>query len=586
LGVTLLALLAVAAIAGTFIESAKDTATAQRLVYHAPWFSALMALIILNLGFSTWQTLLRVLRLPRERGLLRRPDDFKRLREVREISGPVNDVRMQAALRRHLGAVVAEPRVAFAQRGIIQRWGAVITHTGIILLLGGSIFLSLRAHFGGPGGGMMVWIGEGMTRDWYLAPDAENPRMSRRTPLPFQVRLHDFDADNFPNTQIPRAFTSTIELVAPNGVHSFHRVNMTKALRWEGWKLSQASFAVLDNRMEDSMARFLRSLDMGAFNAAARQGRLTIQLVDTRTQRRLPPFDAGLGTRVPVPQSDLMFETADGRTFRLFGGNEVIAQGPLEDGEGHNHGAVDAPTPATAVSDQAWTVLVNELFPNYRRVPEGDSTDGSAMTNPAIRWTLFANGAPVGQSLAFNAESFRGMRFGEVPVLAIFESYEPSDLENWEPGDEITLHVNFVKADSQEAIGSLDLQVGEARNLTTVSEPSDAPTSQPTSAPLNATPSVPAMGHHTAAIVGHEPAAYSGLSVMKEFIGLKWFFYISFALFLAGPLIAFLLAHCQVWVWVSQDGKRAMVGGRVRGRRSKLSHILDAIERDLKEALS
>jgi cytochrome c biogenesis protein ResB len=428
LGIVLLALVTAAAIAGTLIESAHDTATAQRLVYHSLWFCVLMIALAVNLAVATWRSASITLRLPWTRPLRRRPERFRELPDVRELSGPLSTEQVSDALERHVGRVTGDGPALFAQRGIIQRWGVIVTHIGMLLLLGGGVYLSVMAHFEGPPATAQIWVGEGMTRSWYLAPNPGNPARMRRVEMPFQLRLHDFDADYFPNTQVPEAFTSTVELITPDGQRSMHRVNMNEALRWRGWKFSQASFSMLDDNLEPSQGRFLSSLDGQDFMRLFDRGRLAVELTDTRTQHHYPVFDAGVGTCVSVPQSDLFFEMTDDQRFALYRGAEPLGQGEVN---------------------------------------------------------------------------------GAAPTAGL-----------------------------------------------------------------------------TARIVGRLPAAYTGLTVMREPQGLKLFFYLSFLLFLGGPFLAFTASHRQVWAWVDSKSRRALIGGRARGRREALTGLLNRIEADLRGSQS
>lgn len=447
-GVFLLVLIALAAIAGTFIEARIDTRTAQRLIYHAWWFMGLMALLAVTLNAASWPSYLATWRLPRTRPLRRTPGAFANLPEVREVTGGVEAItpeRVAEVLAKGVGPVHREGQALFAQRGILQRWGFVVTHLGMTLLLAGGVYLSAMAHLHGPPGTAMVWIGEGMVRDWMWVDDPDHPGQLCPEGLPFALRLHDFDADFFPDTGVPRAFTSIVEITGADGRRSLHRVNMNEALRWEGWKFSQSSYVLLDSRLEMATAREFAQTDGEAFVRLLQEGRLTVRLVDTGAGRLYPDFDVGAGTCVPVPQSDLFFETPDGRRFRVLHGQTVLAEGEIANADLAFPGADKASRPRTPAPPQS------------------------------------------------------GGRF-------------------------------------------------------------------------------------TAAFVGRQPAAYSGLGVMREPKSLKAFFYVSFLLFLSGPFIAFTVAHCQVWAWVDPAGRRALIGGRARGRRTALAPLLDRLATQIKEA--
>jgi cytochrome c biogenesis protein ResB len=447
-GVLLLVLLAFSAIAGTFTESWFGTPAAQRWVYHAWWFIGLMTVMAVTLNAASWQHYVATWRLPGTRPLRSTPEAFGGLPEVREVAGPVSRERMAAILERRMGRVSGDGAALFAQRGIVQRWGYILTHIGMTLLLGGSVYLSVMAHFFGPPGTSIVWIGEGMSRHWYWVDDPSHPGQMVAAALPFEIRLHDFDADFFPDTQVPRAFTSIVELTDADGERSLHRVNMNEALCWHGWKFSQSSYAILDSNMDTQMAQEFARTDGQGFRDLAVNGRMAIRLVDNHTGRQFPNFDASAGTCVPVPQSDLFFESADGVHFHVLHGSTLIASGMV--------------------------------------------------AGPGV---------------------------------------QPKGGESSKPGD----------------------QAGSAGS---------------------------SGGDFSATVVGRLPAAYSGLSVMREPQGLKAFFFVAFFLFLGGPLLAFTSAFRQVWVWIDPEGNRALLGGRVRGRRASLGPLLDRLVADLKETPS
>jgi hypothetical protein len=163
----------------------------------------------------------------------------------------------------------------------------------------------------------------------------------RQAELPFDIILHDFDANYFPRTQIPESFVSHIELRDPEGNATLHAVNMREALRWRGWKLSQSSFAMLDENLTPNMGNYFRGMDGRAFLELFERGRMAIELTDNLTDTPLPVFDAAAGAIVPVPRRDFFFETPDGITFQLTRGTTVLAEGPLH--HGHDHGLEEDP---------------------------------------------------------------------------------------------------------------------------------------------------------------------------------------------------------------------------------------------------
>ncbi|NUP88411.1 MAG: cytochrome c biogenesis protein ResB [Candidatus Sumerlaeia bacterium] len=571
-GIFLLVVLALGAIAGTFIESyvgtPDGTPTAQRLVYHAWWYIAVMTLLAITLNAASWPHYVRTWNLPRMRALRRDPAHFTGLPVVREIAGPLTAERLRAQFERRIGPrIVQDGNALFAQRGIIQRWGFIVTHAGMTLLLAGSVFLSVMAHFQGPPGTDTLWVGEGMARDWIYTPVAENPDLLEPAPLPFAIRLHDFDADFFPGTNVPRFFGSYVELIDASGKSSFHHVTMNEALRWRGWKFSQNSYAILDSSLEPDQAQQFARMDGPAFADLRQRGRLAIRLVDNTLAREFPQFDAAPGVRVPVPNSDLEFETLDGRSFHILRAGQMLAHGTLR--------VPGVTSQATAeVTAGPWSIRVDNLYPDYQRTEQGPVSRGSAMRNPAITYTLLRGENEIGSDTAFLAPEFRDMYFADLPLRARFLGHEPASAGDWTEGQAFAVRLALVDA-SGASLETVMMEIGETRRLTGGEE---LPAPDPHAFAGSADTSAQAFD---ASVSGRLPAAYSVFGVMRESDVLKIFFYLSFVLFGLGPYIAFASRHWQVWAWVAPDGSRALVGGRARGRRATLPAMLDQMKRDL-----
>jgi hypothetical protein len=588
-GVFLVVALAIAAICGTFVESIHDTATAQGQVYHSWWFISLMILMAINLNAASWPRYFGVFRLPRMRPLRHGPESFRSLPETREIDGlstATDPDRIQETLSQQIGLVTAQTAekgtALFAQRGLIQRWGFIITHVGMTLLLAGGVYLSLGAHFGGPPAASQIWLAEGLWRDWYWTP-IKNSDMSRRESLPFAVRLHDFDADFFGETQVPRFFGSRIEIRDTGGNTSIREITMNEASRWRGWKMSQNSYMVLDRDLEIDDARLLASMDGEMFLQLLERGRMAVRLVDNRTQREYPIFDVGAGCRVRVPQSDFEFATPDGFHFALMRDAVPVAEGTID----NPASAIRLDSAAAGELDGAvWAARIDGLYPNYARTEEGDATEGAQMENPAVRWTLLSSGRVVGQDLAFHRAEFRDMSFAELPVQARFVGFDPPDLTSWEPGQPIQVHFEFRDTQRGTVIGILPMAIGEIR-IIRGQAPRDvtAPTPPDGGDAVAASSSRTGKAPFSATLVGHLPAAYSVLTIMRESQSLKLFFYLSFFLFLSGPILAFSAAHLQIWAWVDASGRRVRLGGRARGRRTALTKVLDRLAGEISKEI-
>jgi hypothetical protein len=282
---------------------------------------------------------------------------------------------------------------------------------------------------------------------------------------------------------------------------------------------------------------------------------------------------------VNVPQSDFEFELTDATHFRVFEAGHRIADGALE-----YAARVDPPPTGEEFPENLrgvlWAVRVDGLFPDYIRTAEGDSSRSARLDNPAVRWTLLRDGLEVGNDLSFQHEGLRDQSFAELPIRARLLGHEPASLTNWIPGQPIALQVEFADAASGVAIATNTLGIGSV-HLISSPTPSDAASVESAHTHVHTEGA-----RFTATALGRMPAAYSVFTVMQESTSLKSFFYVSFFLFLGGPLLAFTKAHWQIWAWVAPDGRRVLLGGRARGRRTSLPKVLDRLAEKVSNAAS
>jgi len=80
-------------------------------------------------------------------------------------------------------------------------------------------------------------------------------------PLPFLLRLKDFTAEWYPNTEVARSYKSLVEVVPPGGAGASREVliSMNKPLRYKNFTLYQSSYAVDKAGRESSTLAVVRN---------------------------------------------------------------------------------------------------------------------------------------------------------------------------------------------------------------------------------------------------------------------------------------------------------------------------------------
>ncbi len=109
--------------------------------------------------------------------------------------------------------------------------GLLLIHYGLLLLIGGGFFIAATAQE------YFLTLREGESRDVLSLPDGgPGPR------LPFAVKLLDFEKTVHPGTEMPRSFTSRIEIAAA-GARRPAVISMNRPLRNGGYTFYQSSYA-------------------------------------------------------------------------------------------------------------------------------------------------------------------------------------------------------------------------------------------------------------------------------------------------------------------------------------------------------
>lgn len=225
-GIVLLAVTATASMAGTAIAPLERACA---LVYSSWWYRTLLLLLAVNVGCATVRAVVeRVVPFGRVR-FEQSPAFYDSIVPSRSIPFPGTAEAAAMAFRRRGFKTATAGPFGYAWKGKLSRWGAPISHTGVVIVL-----LS---------GFVSAWVSvEGRVR---LAEGEETDTMIARTdppwrvPLGFALRCEDFDTGFFPKTGIPSRFISTVAVLESGKPSQTAAVEVNRSWKTHGWTLHQ-----------------------------------------------------------------------------------------------------------------------------------------------------------------------------------------------------------------------------------------------------------------------------------------------------------------------------------------------------------
>jgi len=179
--VSVLIVLIAALAAGTIVESRAGTEVAQRAVYAAPWFMALLVAFAIN------------------------------------------------------------PLAAVLHRFPTSRWriGFLLTHGGIlVILLGGFLTADMAIR-----GQLPLWEGQ-QSASFLQREEAGTIGRTVGRALPFTVRLDSFEIDTYQGTQRPAMFRSRVTVIDPVAGTFPAVIEMNRPLAHRGYSFFQSSYQI------------------------------------------------------------------------------------------------------------------------------------------------------------------------------------------------------------------------------------------------------------------------------------------------------------------------------------------------------
>lgn len=359
-GLVLLLVLTVASVVGTLIDPLER---AQAVVYYSWWYKLLLVALALNMSCATWKTLMtKVLPAGKPR--------FQRVAAFYDGSVPSARVPFDGsvdtvaeAFRRRGFRVAVDGVYGYARRGMASRWGAAISHAGLVSVLLSGFVASWVAREG-----VVKLMEGGSTRTMWLRTDPPTEH-----PMGFTLQVDDFDTDYFPKTRIPSHFVSTVSTWVNDQPAYRGPVEVNHSPKIAGWRLHQTSYEEYPQ-----VKRYLLSIAGEGLSEP-------IEMELSMGQQRLFPGSTDLA---------IQLANATPLRWRISRAGEPIAAGDMA---GEPRGAL--------------RLRAEQFEPDFIMGPDRQITSRSQeLSNPALKVSVVAeNGVVVSTTWLFGREDLRGM---------------------------------------------------------------------------------------------------------------------------------------------------------------------------------
>ncbi|MEQ8821214.1 MAG: cytochrome c biogenesis protein ResB [Sumerlaeia bacterium] len=383
MGLFLLSVIAAVCVYGTMHYAASsdwgDNAIplAKARVFNAWWFFWLLGIFFLQFVISTWPVTKMSARIWWKRDFQRDPRFYRLPRGRASLKVPSGLEHIRAVLRQDFTRTHEDGNAFFAHKGLLQRIGPTVIHTGIVvILIAGLVRIVMERN------GLILSEGrffaqEGQTLSNIYAPRFMDQAVSatnlRELSVPFDIKVLDFDEVLHPNSNQPEYFSTLLQVRdKATGNVRVAKLDMNHSLRIGNLEYHQAGYFKID--------------DPGFY-------RVNFDVRDAVTGERIAVTDAGPGTRVQVGDEDLFLEVDGenpGDSWRLYSSATPLQ--PFAEGR-----LIATPRDATV------TYHVHKFYPDFRvreaATNENDSglepfSASNVPKNPAVLISWNADGIP------------------------------------------------------------------------------------------------------------------------------------------------------------------------------------------------
>jgi len=453
--IILIALIVLASAYGTLLAPSPTKGVAT--LYASPIFSLLFFLLAINIIFCSLRRLPKVLKHLKHLSPPLLPDYY--MRQKYSYIAEVNPAKKEPLLRLlrkylHYGITQDGKHGFFSQKGILNQFGSYVLHTGILIILSGGLmrFILLQTGYVVPNARLV--IPEAQSVDWFFVPGEDKSkgtlRYVRRS-LGFKVRCLDFDEVKYPGSDIPEAYSTTVE-IEEGGLRTISIIDMNHTLRWQGFKIHQLGF-----EPNDEVSRYL----------------VEVRKKTNKDKEQKVIVDFTPGT--PIPLTPFM---EDNEGVLLLWIKEARPNAQWEITRYNQKKTAQKEivyTGSLLSSSDIDSFIVTRLVPDFRIDEQGRVFSATPeFNNPAIYVVTYKGDIPMRGRWCFFRKEFRGMgtQPGD-PYAFKFVDYhiDPSSMRN------PTLTVEVVQLPDKRVIGRFQLGINEPQQIPGTSVTEDTVTS-------------------------------------------------------------------------------------------------------------
>jgi len=534
LALVTLSLLAIACVWGSTYPKPDQ---AIHYVFNTWWFMGLMGLLVVSLFFGTWEKSVAAVKLPWKKSFKRNPNFYHVMPHGLEFAAERSGDQIERELQKTYTIVRRREGSFFFQKGVLSRYGPTIIHIGLLIVIFSGAFKIICARNGWGIFGALVVIPESQAVDFYLVKkdplgEFETGNIEGRD-LGFTLRCLDFTEEKFPNSEVPRHFSSVLMASDPKtGEQAVQEINMTTPMYFKGIKFTQASFGP-----DDTVARSL------------------FECVEAATGKRVALFDATPMEPVLVPKLNYYF---------MFTGLEQGGGWVLKNGDENVAAGLFAKSSAASTPVM---IRVKRLIPDFRIDPGTSNVESASdeFRNAAIQVAYLENGETKAEDWAFMSSSAPpGMIPERHPdYKAVFVDYLPPK-ENYGKAagqsvlDFYSVRVKVIRKKTGEAVFDEWVEIGRMVSVTAPTETAagDASTSPVVAEAMGAGPYNvrflgPTQGYQTVLGMLRDPSLpgiYAGVFIM-----------------LYGTFLSFLFVHRQGWACLDEENRKIRMALLIRG---------------------
>ncbi len=241
LAILLLVLIVIASIIGTIIPKNLDHTILLKLqlddVFHSNWFNVLLFLFCINLCLCSLKNLPVLIQSLKLSSRLAEKTDLSQLPYYSRIyikynfsNAPIiTELVKKTITRKHFYRLMfssPQEKLSYFERGRISRFGYMITHISIIVILIGAITVGITGykHY--------IKIPEGAVSD---VPNAD-----------FVVRADDFDVQFYPDTFVPKEYITVLSIIEDGKTVLTGNIRVNHPLKYRGVKFLQSDYGYVD----------------------------------------------------------------------------------------------------------------------------------------------------------------------------------------------------------------------------------------------------------------------------------------------------------------------------------------------------